>query len=137
MVDTRFTVSLQILVTLAFHPDELMNSVSLAKVLKTNPTFVRKLTAVLTEAGLIESFRGKNGGIRLARKSQDISLDEIYCVSTYEKPLISTPNKAVTKACKVSCSMDSIFCDISKGIEKATKTHLSKMCLSDIVKKVD
>lgn len=136
MVDTRFTVSLQILVTLAFHADELMNSVQLAKVLKTNPTFVRKLTAVLTDAGLIESFRGKNGGIRLARAPQDIGLDEIYCVSTYEKPLICTPKKSVTKACKVSCSMDAIFCDISKGIEKATQSHLSKMRLSDIVKKV-
>ena len=137
MVDTRFSVSLQIMVTLAAHEsDGLCNSQDLAKVLKTNPTFVRKLTARLVEGGLIASFRGKNGGIRLARTPKEIGLDEIYCVSMSEQPLLKTANKPVTKACKVSCAMNRIFCDVSSGIENATKSYLAKRNLSDILRKI-
>lgn len=137
MVDTRFSVSLQIMVTLAVHgQDQLSNSSDLARVLKTNPTFVRKLTARLVEAGLVESFRGKNGGIRLARLPKDIGLDEIYCVASSEKPLFASSQKPVTKACKVSCSMDRIFCEVVTGIEGATKSYLAKKTLSDLINKV-
>lgn len=136
MVDTRFTVSLQIMTTLAVHGDELSNSQNLAATLKTNPTFVRKLTARLAEAGLIQSFRGKNGGIKLARAPKDITLDEIYCVATSEKRVLSCPNKPVTKACKVSCAMSTIFEELNCGLEKTIKAYLTKKRLSDIVKAV-
>ena len=68
MVDTRFSVSVQIMVTLAYHSDELMNSDLLSKVLKTNPTFVRKLVSKLVEAKLVDSFRGKGGELKLPKQ---------------------------------------------------------------------
>lgn len=136
MVDTRFSVSLQIMVTLAYSSDELTNSEYLAKTLKTNPTFVRKLVSRLVEAKLITSFRGKGGGIKLAKSPQDISLKDIYIASTEDKALIRTHQKPVAKACPVSCSIDNIFCEIMEGIESSTKSYLSKKFLSDLVKKV-
>lgn len=136
MVDTRFSVSLQIMVTLAYNSDELVNSDYLAKILKTNPTFIRKLVSRLVEANLIESFRGKGGGIKIAQAPQSISLKEIYLASTNDKPLISSHKKPVLKSCPVSCSMDSIFCDIADGIENSTQSYLSNKYLSDLVKKV-
>lgn len=136
MVDTRFSVSVHIMVSLAYHQDELMSSEDLAKVLKTNATFVRKLVSRLVEAQLVESYRGKGGGIKLARSASDISLDEIYSASLEEKPLMCTPKKPVTKACAVSCSMNEILCNISGGIENSTKSYLSKMTVGDLLKKV-
>jgi Rrf2 family protein len=136
MVDTRFSVSVHIMVSLAYHQDELMSSEALAKVLKTNPTFVRKLVSRLVEAQLIESYRGKGGGIKLARSASSISLDEIYVASLEEKPMMCTPKKPITKACAVSCSMNDILFNISGGIENSTKTYLSKMTVGDLLKKV-
>lgn len=136
MVDTRFSVSLQIMVTLAYNSDELVNSDYLAKILKTNPTFIRKLVSRLVEANLIESFRGKGGGIKIAQTPQTISLKDIYLASTNDKPLISSHKKPVLKSCPVSCSMDSIFCDIADGIESSTQSYLANKYLSDLVKKV-
>lgn len=136
MVDTRFSVSLQIMVTLAYHSEELMNSEAMAKILKTNPTFIRKLVSRLVEAELVESFRGKGGGIRIARGASNISLKEIYLAATDEKRLISGHKKPPVKACPVSCSMDSIFCDIADGIENSTQSYLSNKYLSDLLKKV-
>lgn len=136
MVDTRFSMSLQIMVTLAYHSDELMNSEGLAKILKTNPTFIRKLVTPLVEAELINSFRGKGGGIKIAKSPNHISLKDIYVAATDDKPLISSHKKPVVKACPVSCSMDSIFGDIVDGIENSTQTYLSNKYLSDLLKKV-
>lgn len=135
MVDTRFSVSLQIMMTLAAHQEEgLMNSEFLARVMKTNPTFVRKLTARLVDGKLVESFRGKNGGIRLARTPRDIGLDEIYAVATAEKPLMPCATRPVAKNCKVSCSMERVFEGISGGIETATRTYLARQTLADVLK---
>lgn len=136
MVDTRFPVSVHIMLSLAYHQDEMMNSDQLAQVLKTNATFIRKLVSRLVEAGLVESFRGKGGGIKIAKEPKNISLKEIYLASLEEKPLLCIPKKPVTKACQVSCSMNEILCDIVGGIETTTQQYLSKMTLQDLLKKV-
>ena len=55
MVDTRFSVSFQIMVTLAYHSDELMSSESLSKVFKNESNLYTKTS--------FKSSRGQGGGI--------------------------------------------------------------------------
>lgn len=136
MVDTRFSLSVHVMMTLAYSEEELVNSEYLAGVLKTNPTFIRKIVSRLVDAELVESFRGKGGGIRIARSPAEISLSEIYSAAVEEKCLVSTHRKPVFKNCPVSCCMDEILDDIVDGIEDSTKNYLSKLCLSDLLKKV-
>lgn len=136
MVDTRFSVSVHIIVSLAYRPDVLTNSDALAGVLKTNPTFVRKLVSKLVEAGIVQSFRGKGGGIKLAKSPKEISLKDIYVAAMDEKVLVSTPKKSAHKACKVSCSMSEILCEVVEGVESATKSYLSKTHVNDLLKKI-
>lgn len=136
MLDTRFPVSVQIMLTLAYHQEELTSSEVLARVVKTNPTFIRKLVTRLVEAGLVTSFRGKGGGIRLARAPKEISLKDIYIASLEARPLLCNPKKPVTKACPVSCCMDNILCEIVDGVENSTKSYLSKKTLGDLLKQV-
>ena len=136
MVDTRFSVSIQIMVTLAYHSDELMNSETLAHALKTNATFIRKLISPLVEANLITSFRGKGGGMKLAKSPHQISLKDIYLASANEKTLVAAHKKPIYKNCPVSCSMDTIFCEIVNGIESSTQSYLAKKHLSDLLKRI-
>lgn len=136
MVDTRFSLSVHVMMTLAYHKDELVNSEMLAGVLKTNPTFVRKIVSRLVDGGLVESFRGKGGGVRIAKSPTEISLSEIYSAAVEEKCLVSTHKKPVMKSCPVSCCMEDVLDDIVVGIETSTKGYLSRMHLSDLMKKV-
>lgn len=136
MEDTRFSVSVQIMMTLAYHSDEMISSESLSKILKTNPTFIRKLVSNMVEAKLIDSFRGKGGGIKIAKAPADISLKDIYLASTHEKALISLHHKPIIKACPVSCCIDNVLNEIVLGIEQSTKSYLAKKHLSDLMKKV-
>lgn len=136
MVDTRFSVSVQIMMTLASHEQELINSEFLAAVLKTNATFVRKLVVNMVNAELILSFRGKGGGIKLAKRPDKISLKEIYLASMEEKPLLNVHKKPITKACSVSCCIEDVLEEIITGIENSTQKYLASKHLSDLMKQV-
>ncbi len=136
MVDTRFSMSVQIMMSLAYHGDELMNSDQLAKTLKTNATFVRKLVSRLVEAGIVQSFRGKAGGIKLAKSPQDISLKDIYLAATCEKTLINCHKKPINKACPISGCIEDVIGEIVVGIEETTKKYLLNKKLDQLMKKV-
>jgi Rrf2 family protein len=156
MEDTRFSVSIQIMLTLAVHENleksessakvisdgvndrcsGLTNSEDLAKLLKTNPTFIRKLVSSLVEQGLVQSIRGQSGGFRLKKEPNKITLSEIYKAATNKKQLISVHNKPTTKHCAVSCAIQRIVCEIAQGIEESTEKYLGKKKLSDLMKTI-
>ncbi|MFP5459789.1 MAG: RrF2 family transcriptional regulator [Bacteriovoracia bacterium] len=136
MVDTRFSVSVQIMMTLALYGEELVQSSLMARALKSNPTFVRRLVGALVEAGLVQSYRGKGGGLRLAQAPKDISLRDIYSAATANKKLMAAHKKPITRACPVSCCIESVLTDIVGGIEQTTHAYLEKKSLADMMKRV-
>ncbi len=132
MIDTRFSVSVHIMTSLAYSQPNLVSSEILAASIKTNPSFIRKLVVLLSSAGLVESVRGKAGGIRLAKKTKDITLDQIYKAVT-EHTLVAVPKKSPQKNCAISCGMGDILNKISSEIEEDTLKQLSKKNLSEIL----
>lgn len=132
MVDTRFPVSVHIMTALAYSQPELVNSETLALSIQTNPSFIRKLMVSLSAAGLVESVRGKAGGVRLAKNPKEISLDQIY-KAVMDNALMAVPDKAPNKSCAISCGMSDILCQLSQDIENNTLKQLSKKTLKDIV----
>lgn len=135
MEDTRFAASVHIMTALANQPNELLSSEGLSMGLKTNPAFVRKLISRLVEGGLIQSFRGKGGGIKLAKDASEISLKDIYLASTENKPLVCTSNKK-EKSCMISCAMGDIMGEVVGGMENASMNYLSDIQLSELVNKI-
>ena len=136
MLDQRFAASVHIMTLLAAHSDELQTSEFLAKTISTNPTVVRRLVGKLVEAGLVDSFKGKSGGVRISKTSKEITLKDIYKASTTDKSLVNCRDVDVPKACKVSCSMREIFEGVSEGLEANSMAYLAKIKLSDILANV-
>ena len=135
MLDQRFAASVHIMTLLAVHNEELQTSEYLAKSIRTNPTVVRRLLAKLVEAGLVDSFKGKSGGVRIAKTPKEINLKEIYKAST-NKALVNGREAEPHKACPVSCSMKEIFEGVAAGIEANSMAYLSKIKLSDLISKI-
>lgn len=69
-------------------PGEVLSAVQLAECLALEPPTVSKLLKLLAQAGLVESFRGPNGGYRLARPAARISVAEV--VAAIEGPISMT-----------------------------------------------
>ena len=78
MSNTRFATAIHIMTILGSKPDEWHTSDWLAGSINVNPVIVRKEISVLREAGLVESKKGKEGGTRLGKNLNQITIAEIY-----------------------------------------------------------
>lgn len=58
-------------------PESAVSSAELAASVPTNPVVVRRVTALLSKAGLIATRTGANGGAWLLRPAADISLSDV------------------------------------------------------------
>ena len=74
-----------VLTVLAARPDAVLSASELAERAGLETPTVSKLLKPLAQVGLVEGFRGANGGYRLARPAGEISLIEI--VEAMEGPL--------------------------------------------------
>lgn len=136
MVNKRFATAIHILSALACHDKARpLNSDLLAESMSTNPVVVRRLLKKLTQGGIVQTQRGKNGGVRLSKKPAQIKLSDIYeCLES--RHLISVNEKPPKKDCHVSCSMGFIMENLASGVEQSVKAYLSKQSLADLVRKI-
>ena len=91
-----------VLTALAARPDVVLSAAELAERAGLEMPTVAKLLKPLAQAGLVEGFRGTNGGYRLARAASQISLVEI--VEAMEGPLGMTECSVHAGACGIEHS---------------------------------
>ncbi len=136
LVNKRFATAIHILSALAYHDHQApLNSDILARSINTNPVVVRRILKKLTVGGIVQTQRGKHGGVRLAKKPALIKLSDVYdCVES--RQLISMNEKPPKKDCPVSCSMGKIMESLVSGVENSVKLYLSKQSLQELVRKI-
>lgn len=105
-----------ILSVLAARPDDVLSAAGLAEQAGLEVPTVAKVLKPLAQAGLVEAFRGVNGGYRLARDADAISLIEI--VEAIEGPLGMT-----------ECSVHAGQC----GIEHSCGVRANWRRINDVV----
>jgi FeS assembly SUF system regulator len=91
-----------VLTVLAARPGVVLSAAELAEQAGLEMPTVAKLLKPLAQAGLVEGFRGANGGYRLARDAAAISLVEI--VEAMEGPLGMTECSVHAGACGIEQS---------------------------------
>ena len=105
-----------VLTVLASDPAAVLSASELAERAGLEVPTVAKLLKPLAQAGLVEGFRGANGGYKLARDAADISLVEI--VEAMEGPLGMT-----------ECSVHAGQC----GIEQSCGVRANWRRINDVV----
>lgn len=115
-----------VLTVLAARPDTVLSAPELAECAGLEPPTVAKVLKPLAAAGLVEGFRGANGGYRLARAAEAISLVEI--VEAMEGPLgmtecsISGGQCGIEHSCGVRANwrrINDVVADALRGISLA------------------
>lgn len=76
-VSAKVDYALRAMVELAAHPDRLVTGEQLANAQKIPPKFLESILAQLRSAGLVASQRGAEGGYRLARPAEEISIADV------------------------------------------------------------
>lgn len=115
-----------VLTVLAARPGVVLSAAELAEQAGLEMPTVAKLLKPLAQAGLVEAFRGANGGYRLARPAEAISLFEI--VEAMEGPLGMTECSVHAGSCGIedSCGVranwrriNDVVADALRGVSLA------------------
>jgi len=120
----------EVMAVLATAPARVHSAQELAERVRLELPTVSKLLKQLANAGLIESFRGANGGYRLARAPERISIADV--VTAMEGPIGMTECSAQSGLCdhEAHCGVRVNWQRINQAIAGA----LASVTLADMLK---
>jgi len=95
------------------------------------PTAVKILQS-LNRAGIIETREGARGGVRLARKMEDITVLDIFNAIEQERPLFRTDLNLNVTGQKPTRSQKAVL-SVLKNAETEMKNRLSAVSLADLI----
>jgi Rrf2 family protein len=132
MITRETDYSMRLVLALAARHNKGIDSVSSAAVAEEMDIpyrFLRKLAKRLVSGGLIESRRGKGGGVALARKPKDISLFDVLKATGprgAELSLcVSEPNACTRSTlCRLHREFKGIQCEVDKRLKAVTLADL-------------
>ncbi|HWC61373.1 MAG TPA: Rrf2 family transcriptional regulator [Verrucomicrobiae bacterium] len=131
----QFSIAIHIMAALACGCDKNLTSGDLAASVNTSPSFVRRILAKLSKAGLVETTTGKAGKCRLAKDAKEISLLDIY--QAVDAPRVfAIHNYSEQKACFVSCHIKSALDKALNKTQAAMESSLEDMSLAQVVTEV-
>lgn len=119
-----------VMTCIAAHPGDVLSTAQIADEARLELPTVSKLLKSLGHAGLVESFRGVNGGYRLARPASAISLAQI--VEALEGPIGMTECSLAEGQCdrESQCGVRGSWQRINNVVDNA----LRAVTLADMLK---
>ncbi len=135
MVATRFAVAIHILLLLAYTGgDGKATSEMLARSVNTNPVVVRRITRLLTRAGLVRVRRGP-GGAELARAPEEITLGDVWRAvrAAADRPLLPL-HASPDQQCPVGREIRVLVGGAFEAAEAAMEQALSRTTLDSLLR---
>jgi len=119
-----------VMTCIAAHPADVLSAVQIADETRLELPTVSKLLKALGHASLVESFRGVNGGYRLARAATDISLADI--VEALEGPIGMTECSLAEGQCdrEAQCGVRGSWQRVNSVLDRA----LREVSLAEMLK---
>ena len=133
--NSQFSMAVHVLSMLARSKDENLKSDYIAKSVNTNAVVIRRLLGQLSQAKLVVSQTGANGGTRLARCPKEINLSEIYKAVNCGD-VFALHAKSPNKDCPVGKNIEAVLCCLQKEIDKGIEEKLSKYSLQSVFEMV-
>ena len=122
--------TLRVLMYLALDRTRLATIPEIAAAYGISENHLMKVAHQLARAGIVESVRGKGGGIRLARAPEEIRLGEIVRASEGNAPIVECLS-GDPKACRITstCRLKGILADAFEALYDSLDEHT----LADLV----
>ncbi|WP_437293652.1 Rrf2 family transcriptional regulator [Sorangium sp. So ce327] len=130
MSSGRFAIATHALALLA-QSDESCASDALSASINTNPAFLRRILARLSQAGLIEAREGRSGGYRLARPAKKIRLSEVYAAVEPEGAIAPSPCEPNAR-CPIGSGIQRAFDEVAEAANAGLLRGLAQKTVADI-----
>jgi Rrf2 family protein len=129
--NSRFAVSVHILVYLAYRRDLAVPSAEIAASVDTNPVVIRRLLAALLKARLVTAQKGASGGFALAKAAEKISLRDIY------RAVDPTPDYGLrhftpNADCPIGAKIGTILSGAFAKAQNAMETELARTTVAEV-----
>lgn len=125
-----FAVAVQALAVLG-HADGVCPSAMVAEQLRAHAVFLRRVFAQLVRAGLVEAREGRDGGYRLARPADQITLADIYRATKADAESGLGPLEA-PRGPELDPAMRAALAKVMDEAEKQMLAVLERQTLADI-----
>ena len=124
--------TLRVLMYLALDRTRLATIPEIATAYGISENHLMKVVHQLARAGIVESVRGKGGGIRLARAAEEIRLGEIVRASEGNAPIVECLS-GDPQACRItsSCRLKGILVNAFEALYDSLDEHT----LADLVER--
>lgn len=104
---TRYTeYALRVLLYLGLHDDRLCSVAEIAERYDISRSHLTKVVNMLGHLGVIETHRGRNGGLRLAHKAEEIRLGVVIRHTEGNVQFAECPDCRLMPACRLPGVMD-------------------------------
>lgn len=125
-----FGLSLQALVVLAKR-GSLCPSCDIARHLQSEPTLLRKILAKLAKENILETREGREGGYRLKKRPEELTLAEVYQALQMEQS-VCTGMRDAAGCHPFGEEMKAAFRDISEELDRSMLEVLGKHTIADL-----
>jgi Rrf2 family protein len=134
-VNRQFSIAVHVMAGLGYREGHDTTSADLARSVNTSPSFVRRVLAKLSKAGLVRTAKGHAGACWLARKPAEISLLDIY--HAVDAPqAFAIHEYAAHKPCVVSCHIKAALDKVLDKTQKSMEGGLKKITLAEVLQEV-
>lgn len=124
-----FRVAVQALVILAENDGDCPSAV-MARELNAHAVFLRRVMTRMVQAHIVVAREGRNGGYRLARPVESITLAEVYHAARAAYQPEEAPKQVIGNAC-VQHMLD----EVASEIEQSLLTTLERYSIASMMEK--
>ncbi len=126
-----FPVAVQALVVIA-GSEGLCSSSTMAQGLHSHAVFVRRVLTQLVRANIVQAREGRDGGYRLARSAEHITLAEVY-------QAVKFADAAEVAACSsdVNAGVLAVLDEVGTEVEQRLLEVLGKYTLASVMQRVE
>ena len=132
--DTRLARLLHVLIHMHLRGGT-TTSETIAQMLHTQPSLVRRTMAALREAGYVESIAGPGGGWALCCELTDLTVRDIYAAIAH-KGIFAVGPADDNPACPVESAVNRFLEHALSSAQEELLRHFEGMRLSDIARRV-
>jgi len=100
-----------------------------------NPSKLRKILSFLVKDGIVTSTRGKSGGFLLAKPTEEINLQEVYCAVEFRQAFYLDVNKSRKKTAYTQ-QFNKYFLSLFSEVQVEIENKMSGIVLNDIINNI-
>lgn len=128
----RFKIAVHAIVWLA-NSGCLVSSANIASMVDSHATFMRRVMQSLADAGIVESKGGREGGYKLRRRAEEITLGDVYSAVS----LCCTESEGSSECGEAGVLLDAELEKILMEAEQRTIDYLAQFTISQVMNRVE